>query len=83
MAPIITSIVFFAGIAIAVISALMVVSKNKSKLWYALPSIYSLLVNVTYEKSTEHRIDVWAIGFFAAVLTLIGWGIVRFEFARR
>jgi hypothetical protein len=83
MGPIITLILFFAGTAIAVFSAFMVVKKNRSKWWYALPSLYSLLVNVIYEKSTGHRIDLWAIGFFAAALTLIGWGVVRFEFARR
>ena len=83
MAPIIASIVFFAGIAIAVFAAFIVAKKNKTRWWFALPSIYSLLVNVTYEKTTKHGIDIWAMIFFAAALTLIGWGVVRFEFVRR
>jgi len=83
MGSIIASIVFFAGIAVAIFSAFMVAKKNKSRWLYALPSIYSLLVNVVYENTTKHGIDIWSIFFFAAALTLIGWGIVRFEFERR
>jgi hypothetical protein len=82
MAAIIVSIVFFAGIAIAVWSALVVAEQNKSKWWYALPSAYSLLVNVADEKINKHGFDVSAIVFFAAALTLIGWGVVRFQLRR-
>jgi hypothetical protein len=74
MGSIIASIAFFAGIAIAVFSAFMVAKKNKSRWWYALPSIYSLLVNVTYETTTKHGIDIWAMIVFAAALTLIKVG---------
>jgi ABC-type multidrug transport system permease subunit len=82
MAPIIASIVFLAGIAIAVLSALVVAEQSKNKWWYAIPSVYSLLVNVAYEKIYNHGFDVSAIVFFAAALTLIGWGVVRFELRR-
>jgi hypothetical protein len=81
MAPIIASIVFFAGIVIAVLSAL-VAERNRNKAWYAPPSIYSLIVNVAYEKIYNHGFDVSATVFFAAALTLIGWGVVRFELRR-
>ncbi len=82
MASIIASIVFFAGIAIAILSALVVAEQNKNKWWYALPSVYSLLVNVAYEKSYKYGFDVSATVFFAAALTLIGWGVVRFVLRR-
>jgi hypothetical protein len=79
MAAIIVSIVFFAGIAIAVGSALVVAEQNKNKWWYALPSVYSLLVNVAYEEIYKHGFDFSATVFFAAALTLIGWGVVKFQ----
>ena len=79
MAAIIVSIVFFAGIALAVWSVLVVAEQNKSKWWYALPSVYSLLVNVAYETIYKHGFDFSATVFFAAALTLIGWGVVKFQ----
>ena len=82
MASIIASIVFFVGIAIGILSALVVAEQNKNKWWYALPSVYSLLVNVAYEKIYKHGFDVSATVFFAAALTLIGWGVVRFVLRR-
>ena len=79
MGPVVPLIVFFAGIAIAILSALLVAERNKNKWWYALPSVYSLLANVAFEKIFKHGFDVSAVVFFAAALTLIGWAVVRFE----
>jgi hypothetical protein len=82
MGAIIVAIVFFAGVAIGVLSALVVAEQNKNKWWYALPSVYSLLVNVAYERIYKHGFDVFATVCFAAALTLIGWGVVKFQLRR-
>ncbi len=82
MAPFITLIVFVFGIAIATFSALMVAMKKKSKLWYAVPSVYTLLVMVTFATINGYGVDIPAVPFFAASLTVLGWAIVRYEVMR-
>ncbi len=83
MPTIIAVLLFLFGVSIAVLSAYFVIDGKRGRQGYALPSCYCIIVGTVTALVNRERIDVAAIAFFATILTLIGWGTVKFESRRR
>ena len=82
MSDIIAAAVFFLGLGIAVVSALLVIELKRGWAWYALPSAYCALVLLVRAWISGTRIDVAAIAVFSVLLTLVGWLTVKFDINR-
>jgi hypothetical protein len=79
MSVFITAGLFLLGVLVAIVSAELVLNEKKSWLWYALPSVYCLLVGTASAYASARKVDFAAVVFFSVILTVVGWGTVKFQ----